>query len=313
LDGYLIDGPRCIEEARSMRFSRSFVLAAAAATCLLSAAPAGASYQGVIESTDHTMPGRLQDEGGPTTCDAVPFITGNARGPFRYDEFAFRNDGTANTCATLTGQNVSCSSATVDISLAPVGGLFGSDAPSCSNPQHAHTFLLTGHQAFVELVTSSTIGSTYDLAFAGTDVVPVQLAAAKNVPLGGGNILSVNTSSHEDGTGVFGSLTVTAGPGHRYSGPVRCLRVSGQNASLVMTFDGTQQGLASKWKGAVYWLHQSLDGQSNAERNSILDQGQLDRKFATCPDPNAPLSPGFHTITGATDLQVVSNGPQATG
>ena len=106
-----------------------------------------------------------------------------------------------------------------------------------------------------------------------------------------------------------GSCADSAGAGHSYSGPVRCLRVSGSNASLVMTIT-SQEGLAPKWKGAVYWLHQSADGNSDGQRNSLLTQQQLDGAYANCPDPTRPLRGTFNTLAATGPITIISDGLQ---
>ena len=92
---------------------------------------------------------------------------------------------------------------------------------------------------------------------------------------------------------------------------MRCLRVSGRDASLVMTFSQST-GLPSTERGAVYWIHQGNDfADPDGVRNSVLTQGQLDKRFSTCPDPDAPPTGRFRAVANFSNL-VISDPAQVT-
>jgi hypothetical protein len=296
---------------------RSAILTALLVTLAVAAcAPAAGAntlfYTDTSAATDPTSAFLPIDQNGPTTCGSA---TSQQIIPvtLAFKAYAFRNASGSSDCITVTGSNDCTSGATFDVTGAPAGGLLGSDdpnAPGCA-ASHSHSFTSSAGQAFVSFVFENAAGVPFGLSVSGTNVVPVHaLSASADLPAS--NSLTVKASSLEDGTGVDGTLTVTAGPGHRYSGPVHCLRISGHNASVVMTFDGTEEGLASKWKGAVYWLHQSQDGQTDGQRNSILDQRQLNTTYASCPNPDAPPRGSFNTVPNHQAVLVVANGPQAT-
>jgi hypothetical protein len=292
---------------------RLLPLAATAATtivCLAAAAPAGAAfYNGAVDTGDHTTPVRTADVNGPTSCAADPSLVGASFGPFTYDQFAFRNNGTTASCVTVSSANTSCALGTFDVTASPGGALLGSDAPCSTSGSHAHAVNVLGRNAFLEFVSAPATGRTYDLEVTGTNIVPALVASINNADLGDGNSVRLSVSSLENGTDVLGTVNVSAGIGHAYGGNARCLRVSGANASVVVPFNVTA-GLDAKWKGAVYWIHQSLDGQSDGQRNSLLTQHQLDTTYSSCPDPSAPPHGSFRTISLGGTVHVVSNGPQ---
>jgi hypothetical protein len=302
----------------------SLGLLAAAALATLGAAPAQANtlfYAGTIAGGDKIAPFLPVDTSGPSQCGtaASPTLTGVPPNSVGYDLYAFRNAGSSATCITVTGQNASTSAFTFDVTggLDPADSLFGADSFAFATT-HAHSVTVPAGHSFAEFVFGLADGRAYGLAVGGdTTLVPVNaLAASAQLPAS--NTLAVHATVPKDdpagATGIDGTLTDTAGPGHRYSGPVRCLRVDGDKAALVMTFDGTQEGLASKWKGAVYWLHQSIDGTTDGQRNSLLTQRQLDTTYANCPNPDTPLgkSPAsYQTISGTGAVTVVDTPDQA--
>jgi hypothetical protein len=290
----------------------------AALLCLAAAAPAGAisvapHYHGTVDTGDHTAFFRVTDANAPTSCSTAVTSTAGDFAGTTYDEYAFRNDGATSTCVTMTENNTSCSSPTVGSSFAGPGSFLGSDPAACATPSHSHSFNLAAGQPFVEQVSSDTLGSAYDLFYSGASVVPVHLVQVAGADLGDGNNVRLTASSLEDGTGLTGTLNVSAGIGHSYGGTVRCLRVSGENASIVVPFNAPQTtGLDAKWKGVVYWIHQSLDGFTDGQRNSLLTQQQLDTTYASCPDPDAPIKGSFRDVSAGNEIRVVSNGPLAT-
>jgi hypothetical protein len=192
-----------------------------------------------------------------------------------YRKYAFRNASASSDCITITGNSNCAEGETFDVSFD--FGLLGSDHandPTCQ-ATHTHSFLAPAGQTFGEAVFNTGPGFNYGLTVQGSDVVPVHLLDVNGAKLSGGNTVKIFVSSLEDGTGVQGILTADAGAGQHYGGPARCLRISGDDASLVMTFDGTEKGLASKWK---------------------------------------PLAPGFKAnLLNDSTVLVVANGPQAGG
>jgi hypothetical protein len=300
-----------------LRLSSLSTLAAAVAVAALAAAaaPAGAntlSYGGSSDPTDPSLPFTPADTHGATTCATPPNIVDFPPGS-HFDLYAFRNASPSSDCITVTGSNPDCATEqTFDDTATIDGGSFlGTDQSICDGNSHAHSFTADAGQTFIEVVFGPGDSLLYGLSVSGADVVPAQvLAAAGSLP--DGNTLNVNVSSLEDGTGVEGTLSDSAGTGHNYSGPVRCLSVSGSDASVVMTIT-SEEGLASKWKGAVYWLHSSADGTSDGQRNSLLTQSQLDGRYASCPDPTAPVGGSFKTIPTTGAVTIVANGPQTAG
>jgi hypothetical protein len=299
--------------------SRSLIagLLAVAALGAVAATPAGAntlSYGGSLSSTaDPTLPFIRVDQNGATTCSSTVLPTVGSSGN-RARAFAFRNASASSDCITVTTSNPNCSSLGQAVftfsGVFPDTSLLGSDSLGGCADTESYSFNAPAGQLFSTFVLGAA-DTPFGLSVSGTNVAPVHAIGASGVPLPGGNTLSVNASSLEDGSAVQGTLSDDAGAGHHYGGPVRCLRVSGHTASLVMTFDGTQQGLASKWKGAVYWLRQDPSGTSDGQRNSLLTQHQLDTTYASCPDPGAPLGGSFKNTGTGQQMLIVANGAQS--
>jgi hypothetical protein len=291
-------------------------LALVATVGAVAAAPARANtlaYGGTTATTDNVNQIVPFDAAGPTNCAASPSEDVGG-GPVPYRKYAFRNASASSDCITIGGSTDCAQGETFDVSfdLTDVLGSDHANDPTCQ-ANHAHSFNAAAGQTFAEAVFTTGPNVDYSLTAHGSDVVPVHLLDVADALLPGGDQVTAFVSSLEDGSGIQGTLSVGTGSAHRYGGSPRCLRVSGDTASLVMTFDGTQTGLASKWKGAVFWFRQSQDGTADAQRNSILDQHQLDTTYASCPDPTRPLAPGFRqNISNDSTVLVVANGPQAT-
>jgi len=58
-------------------------------------------------------------------------------------------------------------------------------------------------------------------------------------------------------------MNVNDGNGHAYTGSVRCLRVAGRNASMVVPFPA-RRGSRGTARGAVWWLHDGIAAPTRA-------------------------------------------------
>ena len=297
----------------------------AIATAVVWAAAAGAasansiSFSGTLTNSDPTY---VNDGAYNIGCGAATHQPG---GTVRYDAFALRSSPAGDTdCLTVKITLPTCANGAVGFQLyagsfdpsAPASGAFGGAGPAffCGQTATLNGVGAPAGQTFLPLITSGAIadpGIPYTITFSGTNVV-----AAQEVQAGGvmprGNVLSLHASSLPDGSAVEGAVAVNDGSGHSYAGPVRCLRIDGQSAALVMTFDGSQTGVPAFEKGAVFWLHENADG-SGGQRNSLLSQRQLARRFATCPDPLAPPTGTWNPLGGTGGhVSVVTDPPPAT-
>src|SRR3954469_23955446 len=255
-----------------MRVAQIATLAATAALAL-GATPAGANtlnYAGDVGPTDLPTPGFVYDLHGPTAC-GTPATFQFAFASAREDLYAFRNlSSSSSDCVTVSG--VSDPDALRYTTQVSDGGGFGSDAPF-PGPAQSYALDVGAGQIFTTFVTGfpDNVGHPvpYTLSVSGTQVANAQLLDVRgaSLPGPGGNTVDVFASALRDGSAPEGTLsahTTRVESYIGYTGPIRCLRADGLNASVVMTFDGTEQGLASKWKGAVYWFHQSPDGSAGA-------------------------------------------------
>jgi hypothetical protein len=275
-------------------------------------AATGILYEDGFTSSDTVTTDIPFDANGPTSCGSTVSSSttggGGSGPPTPYRDYAFRNVSGDSDCITVLGvSRCDLGELTVDTSL-PLDavGVLGSDL-ACANTtdsNHFHSFTAAAGLTFIERVTqvSTSLENGYGMGVEGTDVAPAN-AVSGRMRLPGSVAVDISASSLLDGTGVQGSLQA-ASPGSTYSGPVQCLRLSGHDASLVMDIT-SRTGLAAKWAGAVYWLHQSQDGASDGQRNSLLTQHQLDTTYASCPDPTRPVGGTLKTLPDAGALKVV--------
>ena len=147
----------------------------------------------------------------------------------------------------------------------------------------------------------------YLLTVSGTS-----LALADEVDAGGSlpnnNTFSLHGSVLKDGTGAEGSVSVSSTSGKAYSGPVTCLRVDGDDATLIASITGGNQD--PKYKAVLFYLHESVPG-NGGQRNSLLTQVQLDRidQLGGCPapgsKPTSALASGHTSVVDTPDPTAV--------
>lgn len=127
-----------------------------------------------------------------------------------YDAYALRNTSDAADCVDVTLSVLGCDD---DLSSVAYLDSFNPEAPASS--------FLGGNNTIV-----------------CSDTVPYQVL----VPAGRkSNTFSPRGSVLKDGTGAEGSVSVSSAAGKSYSGPVYCLRVDGDDATLIAAITGGNQ------------------------------------------------------------------------
>lgn len=228
-----------------------------------------------------------------------------------YDAYAVRNISGADDCVTVTLDNSASTSACIGSAAyvgsfnpaAPLNAFAGGLSTLICNYADSYVVAVPAGGTVVPLAFSNTASQTYLLTVEGAS-----LALADTVDAGGSlpknNTFSLRGSVLKDGTGAEGSVSVSSASGKSYSGPVTCLEVDGDAATLVASITGGNQD--PKYKAVAFWL-QETPGTNGAQRNSLLTQAQLDRLNGTCPAPGSKptgaLTSGHVSVvdTPATD------------
>lgn len=298
--------------------------AIAVALLLLAPATAGAAtltYTGTIAPSDPTTNVRPLSL-PPSTCSSVAPLA--LQPPTSYDAYAFRNTG-ADDCITVASRAPVCNSdfdtltattylgtfAPKDAATGIIGG--GNQASCGGNQVESHQAGIPAGRTFVvvERANQQVMQSTgYTLDVTGASLALANAVNVRNGGLPSGNTLNLNASSLKDGTAPEGTVSVSSASGQSYSGPVACLRVSGDRASLLMQVTGGNA--PSKFTWAVFWLEENPAG-NGGQRNSLLTEAQMISRYGrVCPDPNAPIGGTFNPMT-AGYASVIDTPPALVG
>lgn len=243
--------------------------------------------------------------GGSTCASSSPQQFGLTQA---YDAYAVRNtSGTADcVTVTLTAPAIGCVGTATYLGsfnpAAPLDGFGGArNSVICGSSSSAYQLTVPAGSTFVPLVFSNGTTGTYQIQVAGSSLAPAdEVDAGGTLPKD--NTFSLHASVLKNGTGAEGSVSVSSAAGKAYSGPVQCLRVDGDDATLIASITGGNQD--PKYKGVVFWLHEGAPGTAGGQRNSLLTQAQLNRLF-NCPDPGSKatnaLSSGHTSVVDTPD------------